>query len=81
MSCSTNSKLLLIAKILSQNAVLCVIFGLAFLAGVVGNAVFASNNQDVYDDTTCASYDLDFCNDLERLYISEAAAAVSFKSS
>ena len=83
MSCSTSSKLRIIAKILSHNSVPCVIFGLALLAGVVGNAVFASDNQDFYDDTTCASLDLDFdiCNDLKRLYIGEAAAAVSFKSS
>ena len=83
MSCSTSSKLLLIAKILSQNSVLCVIFGLALLAGAVSNAVFASDNLDYYDDIFCGSLDLDrdICNDLERLYISEAAAAVSFKSS
>ena len=50
------------------------------LAGAVANAVYTSDNEDTYDNSACASYyyvDVEVCDDLERLYISEGAAAVS----
>ena len=79
---------------LSQNAVLCLIFGLALLAGAIVNAHYSSDNLDVYDDSDCSEYDGDnnnynnnfnsvvkeICGDLETLFITEGAAAVSFDS-
>ena len=57
-------------------------FGLAFLSGAITNAVYASDNIDLYYDLECDYYyDNDFCEDLERVYSSEASAAVSSGSS
>ena len=71
----------MINNFILQNAALCFLFGLALLAGAVANSVYASDNQDLYDDSICSrNYyysDLTVCDDLERLYISEGAAAVS----
>ena len=73
--------------LLLQNAVLCLIFGLALLAGAIVNTHYASDNFDVYDDINCADYDNDYndynsivkevCNDIETLFVAEYAAAVS----
>ena len=67
--------------ILLQNAILCVLFGMAFFAGAVSNAVYASDNQDLYNTGLCGGYYsyLEVCDDLEIIYQSEAAAAVSSK--
>ena len=61
---------------------LCVLFGLALLAGAVANSVYTADNQDLYNNNSICSYysDLEVCDDLERLYISEGAAAVSITS-
>lgn len=73
---------------LLQNAVLCLIFGLALLAGAIVNAHYASDNFDTYDDSRCAEYDEyndydtlveEICNDIEALFVTEYAAAVSLK--
>ena len=65
--------------ILLQNAVLCFLFGVALLAGAVSNAVYASDNQDLYDTGLCGGYYsyIEVCEDLEMVYRAEAAAAVS----
>ena len=69
-----------------QNAVICLLFGIALLGGAIANAVYASDNQDLYDDTRCSeNYYLKYisevqesCDDLQTVYTSEAAAAVSW---
>ena len=69
-----------------QNAALCILFGLALLAGAVANVVYSNDNADFYDNTfICSSnntyrydyYNLEICDDFETLYASEGAAAVS----
>ena len=56
------------------------------LAGAVANAVYNSDNVDLYDNLTCGNYyyyyvDVELCDDLERVYIGEGAAAVSSRNS
>ena len=71
---------------LLQNAILCGVFALSFLAGGVANAVYADDNADLvlkyregcefindYDFTELK----EFCKDLKRVRDSQAAAAVS----
>lgn len=60
------------------NVILCALFGLGLLAGAISNAVYASDNEDLYDKIGCYYYDnyaVEICEDLERVYTSEAAAA------
>ena len=68
--------------ILLQNAVLCVLFGMALLAGAVSNAVYAADNQDLYNTGSCGGYYSyrEVCEDLEVVYHAEAAAAVSSRT-
>ena len=68
---------------LLQNAILCVLFGLGLLAGAISNSVYASDNIDLYYDLSCDYYyfERDFCEALERVYVSEASAAVSSRNS
>ena len=64
---------------------LCVLFGIAVLAGGITNLVYASDNRDLYDDSICSdrngNYDNnivnDACDDLQALIAAESAAAVS----
>ena len=71
-----------LCNFLSQNAILCALFGLALLAGVISNSVYAADNIDHYYDIGCDSYyELEFCEDLESIYSSEASAAVSSRNS
>jgi len=58
---------------------LCIIFGVCFLAGGIANAVYASDNADLYDDHCTGSLrdDIEICEDLETVYGSQAAATVS----
>ena len=72
-----------------QNAVLCLIFGLALLAGAIVNGHYGSDNYDIYDDSICPGYENDYddydsliedvCDDLAVLFVAEYAAAVSSK--
>ena len=65
---------------LLQNAIMCVLFGLGLLAGAISNAAYASDNEDLYDKIGCYYYEnyaMQICEDIERVYTSEAAAAVS----
>ena len=56
-------------------------FGLAFLGGAISNSVYASDNIDLYYDFNCDYVyyyiDLSVCEDLETVYSSQAATAVS----
>ena len=64
---------------ISQNAIICVLFVLAFLAGGITNAIYASENGDLHFDL-CFGFstaDVEFCNDLERVVAGEGASAVS----
>ena len=73
-----------------QNAILSILFGLAFLAGGISNSVYASDNIDLYYEHDCDYYydyyhyryryynfNFDVCDDLERVYSSQASSAVS----
>ena len=75
---------------LLQNAILCGVFALSFLAGGVVNAIYADDNADLvlkrrelceYVDEVTAYRDLtefeEFCEDIKRVRDSQAAAAVS----
>ena len=69
---------------LLQNAILCALFGLSLLAGVISNTVYAADNLDLYYDLNCDyfydynyDYVTEFCDDLYRVYSSEVSAAVS----
>ena len=76
-------------NLLLQNAILCLIFGIALLAGAIANSKYSSDNLDLYDDSQCIRYEgsdyynsvvEDICDDLETVYITEAAAAVSLRN-
>ena len=61
-----------------QNAILSALFGLALLAGAISNSVYSADNKHLYYDLHCDHYfELKLCEDLERVYSSEASAAVS----
>ena len=69
---------------LLQNAILCALFGLSLLAGVISNSVYAADNLDLYYDLHCDylynydyGYATEFCDDLYTVYSSEVSAAVS----
>ena len=49
-----------------QNAIICVLFALAFLTGGILNAVYASENSNA-----------EFCRHLERAVAAQRASAVS----
>ena len=55
---------------------MCVIFGLAFLSGGIASAVYAADNSDLHD-RFCDFSSSGICGDLETVYQSEAATAVS----
>ena len=57
----------------------CVVFGLSMFAGVVVNAIYATNNTVSIDDICDQSTDIanDICDALRRVRDSEVAAAVS----
>ena len=55
---------------------MCVIFGLAFLSGGIASAVYAADNSD-FHDSFCDFSSSGVCGDLETIYQSEAATAVS----
>ena len=63
-----------------QNAISCVVFVLAFLAGGITNVIYATENSglryDLCDDFSTYGND-EFCGPLERVVIAEAIAAVS----
>ena len=63
-----------------QNAIICVLFVVAFLIGGILNAVYASENGDLHFDL-CFGFDSveddEFCRQLERVIAGEAASAVS----
>ena len=73
--------------LLSQNAILCLLFGIALLAGAITNSMYGSDNLDRYDNSGCIDYDGGYgeydtvieklCDDFETPYITESAAAVS----
>lgn len=63
---------------LSQNAILCAVFGLAFLSGGVPTAVYATNNSDFHRSICSAFATSAYCEDLETVYISQFVAAVSY---
>ena len=59
---------------------MCLLFALSLLAGAISNAKYAADNNKLYDHNGCDSqtrYDLDVCEDLERVADAEATAAVS----
>ena len=62
-----------------QNAILSILFGLAFLGGAISNSVYASDNIDLYYDLDCdyLYYYVDLCEDLETVYSAQASTAVS----
>ena len=63
---------------LLQNTILSALFGLALLPGAISNSVYSADNKDLYYDLRCDHYfELKLCEDLERVYSSEASAAVS----
>ena len=55
---------------------------MSLFAGGIANAVYASDNGDVYNEHCTAgatsSRDIEVCENLETLYGSQAAATVSF---
>ena len=57
---------------------MCVVFGLGLLSGGIASAVYASDNSDLYHDV-CFFGDNSGgdCDDLQTVYNSEAASAVS----
>ena len=67
---------------------LCVLFGISLLAGGISNAVYSSDNRDLYDDSTCSYRNgyyidnivYDICDDLQTVYEAQDAAAVSLGS-
>ena len=61
-----------------QNTILYVLFVLAFIAGGIVNAIYASENSNLHFDL-CLSYDSvdELCRQLERVAESEGASAVS----
>ena len=63
---------------LLQNAILSALFGLSLLAGAISNSVYAADNLDLYYDLDCDYYyEVEFCEDLDRVFSSEVSAAVS----
>ena len=61
-----------------QNSISCVLFVLAFLAGGITNAIYASENSDLYTDLCFFSGTVnEFCSDLKRVVAAEGASAVS----
>ena len=64
-----------------QNALFSVIFGVCLFGGGVANAVYSSDNSDLYNDHCTSSAeireDIELCEDLETVYSSQAAATVS----
>ena len=59
-----------------QNAIMCVMFGLALLSGGIASGVYAADNSDLHD-SICGFSSSGGCGDLETVYQSEAATAVS----
>ena len=63
-----------------QNAIICVLFMLAFFAGGIVNAIYASENRDLHLDL-CFGFnsvgDDEFCHQLGLAFAGEAASAVS----
>ena len=55
---------------------MCVILGLALLSGGIASAVYAADNSD-YHDRFCGFSSSGGCGNLETVYQSEAATAVS----
>ena len=62
---------------LLQNAILCVVFGLAFLSGGIPSAVYGADNSD-FHSSICSGFSTSaYCEDLEKLYASQFVTAVS----
>ena len=62
-----------------QNGITCVLFTLAFLAGGILNAIYASENGDLRYGLCFGfnTFDDEFCRHLERVIAAETASAVS----
>ena len=70
---------LIVHVFILQNGIACVLFTLAFLAGGILNAIYASENGDLRFDLCFGvnTVDDEFCHHLERVITAETASAVS----
>ena len=66
---------------LSQNGVLCILFVLSLLAGGIVNAVYASDNNALFNEICTFEFAIptESCEDFERVVATEAASAVSYR--
>ena len=64
----------------TQNAIFCILFALALLAGGIANAIHAADNSELWRDTCFFVFGFDgdeFCENLERVRDAEIASVVS----
>ena len=62
---------------------MCAIFGVTLLAGGIANAVYATDNANVYNDhctvTATLHSDIEVCEDIKTVFGLEVAATVSIQ--
>ena len=64
----------------TQNAIFCILFALALLAGGIANAIYATDNSELRRDTCFFDFNFvedELCENLERVRDAEIASVVS----
>ena len=66
-------------NIFTQNAIFCILFAIALLAGGIANAVFAADNSELWTDACFFTFrdEDEICRSLARVRDAEIASVVS----